>query len=154
MKLKTLMQKKTSKIVASTLAAVMAISITAPLSSAHASENENLVQTVQPISVVHENPTSVTYLDSATQNEDIIIQPYGAKVDGAIAALKGASWVVGEVIEIFSKKNAKIFLDNRKNMIKKLETWKNDHEKRLLDYLIFDLGLPQSGSRIIVYLLF
>ncbi|WP_431090665.1 hypothetical protein [Paenibacillus sp. 8b26] len=115
---------------------------------AFASEKEEIPQskvtsTVPLTNVIENNPQS-------TQGT---IETQGLKKDALVFALRHGGKALDDLLDFLgvSSKEAKYVLQHADKIADFLESTTNQLEQRLLDFLIFQCGIPQGFARVITY---
>ncbi|MER3126114.1 hypothetical protein ABQG68_11920 [Bacillus pumilus] len=143
------------QIIAGTLALTTLFSIVAPVST-YAAENKkakNLVK-VELQSTVLQNATVQNELTNTINNtvvNDPTLSTKGLKKDALVYALRNGGKLLGDLLEILSKKNADYVKKYSKQIADFLDSVTNSIEARLIDFMIFELGIPASSARTIAW---
>ena len=75
----------------------------------------------------------------------------GWKKDALVLALRYGGDFAGDLLSLLSKKNASYVKKYSKELADFLDKVSSDIEEKLVDFMIFDLELPQSAARTIAW---
>lgn len=116
-------------------------------------KRKNLVK-VELQSTVLQNATVQNELTNKINNtvvNDPTLSTKGLKKDALVYALRNGGKLLGDLLEILSKKNADYVKKYSKQIADFLDSVTNSIEARLIDFLIFELGIPASSARTIAW---
>lgn len=132
-----------SKLLTVALSVAIGLSAFAP-TYAFASENNATTS-----SVISQASTT----SSAEQNGEGIVETQGLKKTLLIKGLREGGKALDNLLDWlgWQSKEAKYVTDNANAIADFLERTTDQIEKELLDFLIFDLGIPQGPARVITY---
>jgi hypothetical protein len=80
-----------------------------------------------------------------------VIEALGLKKKAVVYALRHGGSLLSKLTELVSSKNAKLIMKHSDELADALERFSNAVEARLIDFMIFDLGLPSSSARSIAW---
>ncbi|MCY7913246.1 hypothetical protein FTE28_17835 [Bacillus licheniformis] len=139
------------KVIASSLVFTMLLS-TAPIAS-FAAEKESSKR--QDVSYVQVQKTALQTM-AETKNQTVVktsgeYTTQGLKKDALVWALRHGGNLVGDLLSNLSKKNANYVKKYSKQIADFLDSVSNSIEARLIDFMIFELGIPASSARTIAW---
>lgn len=96
------------------------------------------------------NPYDGTQISKETMNE-LQIKERGVKKTAVVLALKYGGKAVSKIVSVLSEKNAKLVTKHSYELGEALDRFSDTVEARLVDYMIFELGLSSSSARSIAW---
>ncbi|WP_339292747.1 hypothetical protein MKY48_08770 [Paenibacillus sp. FSL W8-0187] len=118
---------------------------------AFASENEAIVS---PTTASNHISSSTSYSEAvAPQGEDGIIETQGLKKTALVYALRHGGKALDDLLDWLgvASKEAGYVTKNANKIADFLDSVTDEVEKRLIDFLIFECGIPQGAARVIAY---